>query len=80
MDYRFRIARRYLFSAKQVSMISIITGIATVGLAIGVAALIVVLSVMNGFFDFVRDMLVSVDPHVRIVSVDERSRAHRERR
>lgn len=72
MDYRFRIARRYLFSAKQVSMISIITGIATVGLAIGVAALIVVLSVMNGFFDFVRDMLVSVDPHVRIVSVDER--------
>lgn len=72
MDYRFRIARRYLFSSKQVSMISIITGIATVGLAIGVAALIVVLSVMNGFFDFVRDMLVSVDPHVRIVSVDER--------
>ncbi len=53
-------------------MISIITGIATVGLAIGVAALIVVLSVMNGFFDFVRDMLVSVDPHVRIVSVEER--------
>lgn len=43
-----------------------------VGVAIGVAALIVVLSVMNGFFDFVRDMLVSVDPHVRVVSVDER--------
>ena len=32
----------------------------------GVAALIVVLSVMNGFYDFVRDLLVSVDPHVRI--------------
>ncbi|GMQ82793.1 MAG: ABC transporter permease [Rhodothermia bacterium] len=36
------------------------------------AALIVVLSVLNGFFDFVRDMLVSFDPHVRIVSTSER--------
>ncbi len=41
-------------------------------MALGVAALIVVLSVLNGFFDFVRDMLVSFDPHVRIVSVSER--------
>ena len=39
-------------------MITIITGISVSGVAIGVAALIVVLSVMNGFFDFVRDMLV----------------------
>lgn len=37
------------------------------GVTLGVAALIVVLSVMNGFYDFVRDLLVSVDPHVRIV-------------
>jgi lipoprotein-releasing system permease protein len=40
--------------------------------ALGVAALIVVLSVLNGFFEFVRDMLISYDPHVRIVSVEER--------
>ncbi len=38
------------------------------GVAIGVASLIVVLSVMNGFYDVVRDLLVSMDPHVRIVS------------
>ncbi len=38
------------------------------GVAVGVAALIVVLSVMNGFYDVVRDMLVSMDPHVRIVA------------
>lgn len=50
-------------------MITIITGISVSGVAIGVAALIVVLSVMNGFFDFVRDMLVSVDPHIRIERV-----------
>lgn len=35
----------------------------------GVAALVVVLSVMNGFFDVVRDLLVSYDPHVRIEAV-----------
>jgi len=40
------------------------------GVTLGVAALIVVLSVMNGFYDFVRDLLVSVDPHVRVVRAE----------
>lgn len=70
MDYRFFIARRYLVSRKQVTLISVITGISVAGVTLGVAALIVVLSVMNGFYDFVRNLLVSLDPHVRIVSVD----------
>ncbi len=38
------------------------------GISVGVAALIVVLSVMNGFYDVVRDLLVSIDPHVRVTS------------
>src|SRR6056297_82326 len=72
VDYRFQIARRYLASRREVSLISIITGISMTGVTLGVAALIVVLSVMNGFYDFVRDLLVSVDPHVRVVSAGER--------
>ncbi len=72
MDFRLLIARRYLSSPRSISLISRITGISVVGVALGVAALIVVLSVLNGFFDFVRDMLVSYDPHVRIVSVEDR--------
>ena len=72
MDYRFQIARRYLASPRSFSLISKITGISVAGVSLGVAALIVVLSVLNGFFDFVRDMLVSFDPHVRIVSTSER--------
>lgn len=76
MDYRFLIARRYLVSRRQVSLISFITGISIAGVGLGVAALIVVLSVMNGFYDFVRDMLVSLDPHVRIVSAEERGLAN----
>lgn len=72
MDYRLLIARRYLAGRRQVSLISVITGISVSGVALGVAALIVVLSVMNGFYDFVRDLLVSLDPHVRIVSTEAR--------
>jgi lipoprotein-releasing system permease protein len=72
VDYRFQIARRYLLSQRNVSLISVITGISIAGVTLGVAALIVVLSVMNGFYDFVRDLLVSVDPHVRIVSTETR--------
>jgi lipoprotein-releasing system permease protein len=67
VDYRFEIARRYLASSREVSLISVITGISITGVTLGVAALIVVLSVMNGFYDFVRDLLVSLDPHVRVV-------------
>ena len=60
MDFRFLIARRYLASRKQVTLISVITGISVAGVSLGVAALIVVLSVMNGFYDIVRDLLVSL--------------------
>jgi len=67
VDYRLQIARRYLFSRREVSLISVITGISMTGVTLGVAALIVVLSVMNGFYDVVRDLLVSIDPHVRVV-------------
>ncbi len=72
MDYRALIAKRYLTSPRSVSLISRITAISVAGVALGVAALIVVLSVLNGFFEFVRDMLISYDPHIRIVSVEER--------
>lgn len=75
MDYRFSIAARYLTGRRSFSLIRKITGISVAGVALGVAALIIVLSVMNGFFTFVRDMLVSFDPHVRIVSAEGRDMA-----
>ena len=72
MDFRWLIARRYLLGRSKVSMISVISGISIAGMALGVASLIVVLSVMNGFYEVVRDMLVSIDPHVRMVSTTGR--------
>lgn len=71
------IARRYLLGRRRdtrlrlrlrrgKSLISVISAVSVGGVTIGVAALIVVLSVLNGFFEVVRDLLVSYDPHVRI--------------
>ena len=72
MGFEWFIARRYLVGLRRSSLISVITGLSVAGMALGVAALIVVLSVMNGFYDVVRDMLVSIDPHVRLVSASGR--------
>ena len=69
MDYRFLIARRYLASRRRLTLISVISGVSVAGVAVGVAALVVVLSVLNGFYDVVRDLLVSYDPHVRVEAV-----------
>lgn len=60
------ISRRYLFSKKHISLISILTGISIGGITIGTALLIVILSVFNGFFDVIRGYLLSFDPDIRV--------------
>jgi lipoprotein-releasing system permease protein len=60
------IARRYLLSKHKINFISIISFISIAGITIGVAALIVVLSVFNGFGGLVKSYLISFDPHLRI--------------
>ncbi len=65
------ISRRYLFSKKHISLISILTSISIAGITIGTALLIVILSVFNGFFEVIRGYLLSFDPDIRIELVDE---------
>lgn len=60
------ISRRYLFSKKHISLISILTGISIGGITIGTALLIIILSVFNGFFDVIRGYLLSFDPDIRV--------------
>lgn len=60
------IARRYLISKHKLSFITIISFLSTLGITIGVAALIVVLSVFNGFGSLVKSFLMNFDPHLRI--------------
>ena len=66
MSIEFFIAKRYLFSKKKFNFITIISLISIVGVTIGVAALIIVLSVFNGFSSKVTAILVSFDPHIRV--------------
>ncbi len=61
------IAWRYLFSKKSHGVINLISGISAAGMAIGTAALIVILSVYNGFDSIVRDSMGNVEPDILVV-------------
>ena len=64
------ISRRYLFSKKHISLISILTTISITGITIGTALLIVILSVFNGFYDVIRGYLLTFDPDIRVELAD----------
>ncbi|MEE9169570.1 MAG: ABC transporter permease [bacterium] len=66
MSYESFIARRYFKSKRETGFISLITYISIVGVTIGVAALIIVLSIMNGFESEVRSRFIGFDAHVRL--------------
>ena len=66
MSYEYFIAKRYLRAKRQTGFISLITYISIGGVTIGVAALIIVLSVMNGFESEVRDRIIGADAHIRV--------------
>lgn len=66
------IASRYLTSRKGVSLVSTLTIISISGITIGTALLIIVLSIFNGFFDVVKNLLLRYDPDIRIESTSER--------
>lgn len=67
------ISRRYLFSGKDISLISVLTYLSITGVTIGTALLIVVLSVFNGFYDVIRGILLSQDPDIRIEHATDRT-------
>lgn len=62
------LARRYLKSRRASGRLSLISGIAMGGVAIGVAALIVVLGVMNGLRNDLRERILIANPHLRILT------------
>ncbi len=71
--FEYFIAKRYLRSKNKLNFITIISVLSTIGITIGVAALIIVLSVLNGFGGLVTSMLVNFDPHIRIVSTSNKT-------
>lgn len=70
MNLPFFIARRYLISKKSHNIINLISGISMVGVALGTAALIIVLSVFNGFESVVVSLFSVFDPDIKITVVE----------
>ncbi len=64
MPFELFIALRYLISGRKHRFISIISFTSIIGVALGVAALIVVLGVMNGFSSNLRDKILGVNSHI----------------
>lgn len=69
MNFPFFIARRYLFSKKSTHAINIISAISAVGVAIATMALVVTLSVFNGFHDLVASFFTTFDPQLKVSPV-----------
>ncbi len=67
------IARKYFKTKDKLNFISIISILSTLGITIGVAALIIVISVFNGFGDLAKEMLIESQPHMRIISKSDKS-------
>ncbi|MBE7178971.1 MAG: ABC transporter permease, partial [Mucilaginibacter polytrichastri] len=66
MNTSLFIARRYLFSKKKMQAINIISGISMLGVFIGSAALIIILSVFNGFEKIILALFDNFTPEMRI--------------
>ena len=73
MNFPFFIARRYLFSKKSTHAINVISGISVIGVAVATMALVVTLSVFNGFHDLVASFFTSFDPQLKVVLAARKS-------
>jgi lipoprotein-releasing system permease protein len=70
LNFPFYIAKRYLLSTKSHHAINLISAISVLGVAVGTMALIVVLSVFNGFDDLIRSLFDSFNPDLKITAAE----------
>ncbi|HEX2387270.1 MAG TPA: ABC transporter permease, partial [Candidatus Binatia bacterium] len=71
MNYELFIGLRYLRGRRRETFISLITVISILGVMLGVMTLIVVMSVMTGFEETLRDRLLGINSHISILSAGE---------
>ena len=67
MNFPYYIAKRYLFSKKGTNAINVISAVSMGGIAVATMALIVVLSVFNGFHDLVASFFTAFDPQLKVM-------------
>lgn len=72
MNLSFFIAKRYLVSKKSNNAITIISWISIIAIAVTTAALVVILSAMNGLTDVVADLYQAIEPDLKITAVNSK--------
>ncbi|MES2568168.1 MAG: FtsX-like permease family protein [Bacteroidota bacterium] len=72
MNLSFFIAKRYLISKKSNNAINVISWISIVAIAVTTAALVIVLSAMNGLTSVVADLYHAIEPDLKITSVNSK--------
>ncbi len=77
MNYELFISLRYLRARRKQIFVSIITFISIAGIFLGVAALIIVLAVMNGFEKDLRDKILGVNSHIVVMDYSGAMRNYR---
>lgn len=70
MNLSFYIARRYLLGKKSQNAINIISAISVGGVAVGTLALVIVLSVFNGFDSVVKSLFSTFDPDIKVMPLE----------
>ncbi len=70
LSYTWMISRRYLIGKKTFQAINIITWISTIGIGIGAAALLLILSVFNGFEDLLRGLYNSIYTDLKVIPAE----------
>ena len=70
MNFPLFIAKRYLVSKKKQNIINIISGISVGGIIVGTMALVIVLSVFNGFSQLIGTFFSNFDPDLKITPVE----------
>ena len=73
MGFAWTIAARYFRSKRRLSFITLISLLAIGGVFLGVAALTIVLSVMNGFEDQVQRRIAGTNAHIAVLAADDRA-------
>lgn len=73
MNLSYYIAKRYLFAKKSHNIINIISLISLTGVTVGVMALVIVLSVFNGFDSLIKQMYSSIDADLKIIPAEGKS-------
>ena len=66
MNFSFLVARRYLFAKKSHNVVNVISAVSIVGVAVGTLALVIVMSVFNGFGNLTRQLYSAFNPDLKI--------------